>query len=142
MKKEKGFTLIELMIAMAIVGILAAVAIPAYGDFIAKSRRADAIANLQNLVNTLENCYSLNQNYQLCLAGNNGAFNNGNLKADVSRYYSVNANSEVNPNDFTLVIQAIGSQATRDAECAFLGVNRNGVKYGGTAALTIDTICW
>ena len=53
MKKDKGFTLIELLIAVAIVGILAAVAVPAYGDYIARSRRAEAISNLQNLVNTL-----------------------------------------------------------------------------------------
>lgn len=142
MKKDKGFTLIELLIAVAIVGILAAVAVPAYGDYIARSRRAEAIANLQNLVNTLENCYSLNQNYQLCLAGNNGAFADADLNADVRRYYEVNAASNVDRNDFVLVINATGSQADRDADCAFLGVNRNGVRYGGRAADTIDNICW
>lgn len=143
MKKEKGFTLIELLIAMAIVGILAAIAIPAYGDFITRSRRADAIANLQNLVNVLENCYSLNQSYAVCLAGNGGAFADADLKVDVRNYYQVNAAaSNVQRNDFVLVIQATGSQADRDADCAFLGVNRNGVKFGGRAANTIDTICW
>lgn len=142
MKKEKGFTLIELLIAMAIVGILAAIAIPAYGDFIARSRRADAVAELQRLVNTLENCYSLNQSYQTCLSGADGAFANADLKADVRRYYEVNAASNVDRNDFVLVINATGSQADRDADCAFLGVNRNGVRYGGNAANTIDDICW
>jgi type IV pilus assembly protein PilE len=142
MKKEKGFTLIELLIAMAIVGILAAIAIPAYGDFIARSRRADAIANLQNLVNVLENCYSLNQAYDVCLNDQGGAFTDADLNADVRRYYEVNAASNVDRNDFVLVINATGSQADRDADCAFLGVNRNGVRYGGRAPDTIDNICW
>lgn len=143
MKKEKGFTLIELLIAMAIVGILAAIAIPAYGDFIARSRRADAIANLQNLVNVLENCYSLNQAYDVCLNEQGGAFTDANLRADVVRYYQVDAqNSNVAVNDFTLAIRARNGQAQKDADCAFLGVNRNGVRYGGNAANTIDDICW
>lgn len=143
MKKDKGFTLIELLIAVAIVGILAAVAIPAYGDYIARSRRADAISNLQNLVNVLENCYSLNQSYATCLNGANGAFVNADLKADVVRYYQVDAqNSNVTVNDFTLAISARDGQAQKDADCAFLGVNRNGVKFGGNAANTIDNICW
>lgn len=143
MKKDKGFTLIELLIAVAIVGILAAVAIPAYGDYIARSRRADAIANLQNLVNVLENCYSLNQAYNVCLNAKDGVFADENLRADVVRYYQVDAkNSNVTVNDFTLAIRAKNGQAQKDADCAFLGVNRNGVKFGGSDANTIDKICW
>lgn len=46
MKKSQGFTLIELMIAVAIVGILSAVAVPAYSDFMKKSRRSDAVSAL------------------------------------------------------------------------------------------------
>jgi type IV pilus assembly protein PilE len=50
----KGFTLIELMIAVAIIGILAAIAVPSYQESVNKSRRADAKATLLGLANAME----------------------------------------------------------------------------------------
>jgi len=58
MNNKSGFTLIELMIAVAIVGVLAAIAIPSYQDSIRKSRRADAEGALMNFANGMERHYT------------------------------------------------------------------------------------
>ncbi|OGP53716.1 MAG: hypothetical protein A2Y65_01350 [Deltaproteobacteria bacterium RBG_13_52_11] len=49
MRGEKGVTLIEVMVVVAIVGMLAAIAIPAYNDYITRSRRSDAFTALETV---------------------------------------------------------------------------------------------
>ncbi|MCD9522538.1 prepilin-type N-terminal cleavage/methylation domain-containing protein [Photobacterium carnosum] len=54
MKKQQGFTLIELMIVVAIIGVLSAIAIPAYKDYVRKSEASSALATLKALVTPAE----------------------------------------------------------------------------------------
>ncbi|WP_422460304.1 pilin [Endozoicomonas sp. ALB115] len=56
MKKQQGFTLIELMIVVAIIGILAAVAIPQYQNYVVKAKWADNIASLASLKSAIALC--------------------------------------------------------------------------------------
>ena len=62
---QKGFTLIELMIVVAIIGILAAVAIPAYGDYTARAQAAEAFTLLDGLKTPLTELYTTNGGFDV-----------------------------------------------------------------------------
>ena len=68
--KEWGFTLVELMITVAIIGILAAVAIPAYQDYVRRGRVAEAVGALSSMQARMEQYFLDNRTYVgACVAG-------------------------------------------------------------------------
>lgn len=60
---SRGFTLIEMMIVVAIISVLAAIAIPAYGDYVRKSQVSEATSNLMEYRTRMEQFYQDNRNY-------------------------------------------------------------------------------
>jgi len=71
-KHQQGFTLIELMIVVAIIGILAAIAIPAYNDYMKKARFSECMSMSEGYKTAVAVCYSDLQALAGCSNGSNG----------------------------------------------------------------------
>jgi type IV pilus assembly protein PilE len=63
MKKDSGFTLIELMIVVAVIGILAAIAIPNYNEYVIRSKITEGLSGLSQMATKLEQYFQDNRSY-------------------------------------------------------------------------------
>lgn len=110
MTRTGGFTLIEILIAVAIVGILAAISIPMMDDYVNRSRRAEAVGLMGEMQLRLERWRAENPSYDF----SDSADEFGALPS--STYYTI-ALEEGDATSYTLKATARGAQV-RDSECA------------------------
>jgi type IV pilus assembly protein PilE len=87
MSKQSGFTLIELMITVAIIGILAAVALPAYNEYIIRGRIPDATTHLSTKRVKMEQWFQDNRTYAVVPPATNA----GNSDTTTSQYFDFSA---------------------------------------------------
>ncbi|WP_058494354.1 type IV pilin protein [Legionella worsleiensis] len=132
---REGFTLIELMIALVIIGILVSFAYPSYQQFIQKSRRADALAILTQDQIIFERCFSQNFSYATA-CGALPAF----PQVTPEGFYTVNI-SNLTATTYTLTATPLGSQVN-DTQCASMSVNQANVKTAVDATATAHPECW
>lgn len=122
----RGFTLIELMIALVVVGILAAIAIPAYTDSVRKTRRGQAKADMTEVVQALERCFTNRNTYLACFSGNTlPAPLNRSPRTGPNVFYNLSLQN-VTGTDYTVRAEPTGDQA--GDVCARLEIRQNGVR--------------
>lgn len=134
MKKDSGFTLIELMIAVVIVGILASIALPTYQNYVIKSRRADAFDGLMNLQSKQERYRASNSRYAstLSLAGYGST-------TTYDGYYTLSIRS-TSAVQYAIIAQAVAGKSQADDDgCTRMGILVNAANPRGTRR---PADCW
>lgn len=116
--RNRGFTLIEIMIVVAIVGILAAIAIPSYQQYVTQSRRAEAQAYMAELALREERYRAANNAYADHTVSTIGVSN--------STYYTFTI--VAGTNTYTITATAKGTQSTKDSSCTPLTLTEAGTK--------------
>ena len=120
-----GFSLIELMISVAIVGVLASIAYPYYGDFVQKTRRTDAQLALLEQVQAMERCKATNYSFTGCTLSST---------TSPEGHYTLTLTSTA--SSYTIEADGIGVQA-QDTECNNMSINNLGVRTPDASA-----DCW
>jgi type IV pilus assembly protein PilE len=122
-RKSSGFTMIELMIAVLIVAILAAIAVPSYRSHVVKGNRAAAQAFLMNIAQQQQQYLLDRRSYATNVAGLSMT-----TPTNVSTYYTIQDpfTTGTAPNSFSVTATPIGSQ-TNDT-CGTLTIDNLGNK--------------
>ncbi len=151
-RASAGFTLVELMVTVMIVGVLAAIAVPSYQKQVLKSRRTDAKTALLDLATREERYYSTHNAYTSAPAnlGYSGTF----PVSVGSGYYNININvcttaSGTPPcgtdagtgTSFSATATALNNQ-TKDTTCGNFGLDSTGLQSVTGSASATPSTCW
>jgi type IV pilus assembly protein PilE len=138
---QRGVTLIELMVVVAIVGLLTAIAIPSYRRYVVRANRTDAKTALLNTAQMLERCYTNSAPYAydstLCSTLGTGVTFPFTV---ASGTYVISHVGTRSPQAYLIRATPQGAQATADTECGAFNLNQLGAQtITGTG---LAATCW
>jgi type IV pilus assembly protein PilE len=142
---RRGFTLVELMIVVAVIGILASIAYPNYAEYVLRGKRAEARTALLDLMQQQERFLTQNGTYAKVPA--NTAFKTHSGDSAASGHYTLSATEcdAPAPVDLRLCVQLTAALkvAGSDPKAGNLGLNSTGAKTcTGSTSATPLTVCW
>jgi len=135
-KRNRGLTLIELVVVVTIVAILAAIAVPLYSSYIQRGRRADAKTALEQLRAAQEMWRAEKGGYSTDATGAQLITTMGASSTTISPYYTWSFTGTLNANSFTAQAVPQGSQTSDSGGTLFIGqdgskwnIDKQGVRH-------------
>ena len=136
-RHQQGFTIIEIMIVVAIIGVITAIAIPSYSEYVARGHRADARAGLLQAQQWLERASTATGTYPLTLPAEL------TLAADTTKRYTIGFQAGNTNSAFTLVAtRRMGGPQASD-RCGDFTLTNTGTRDAiNLASGTTAAECW
>jgi type IV pilus assembly protein PilE len=145
MNRHRGFTLIELLVVVAIIGILAAIAIPSYNDYVTRSKLTEAYTNLAALRVGLEQYYQDNRMYSSTVGGGTCGIAGGNTPTvQNGKYFTYTCASGGNTaqGDQTYTLTATGTPAAQGFTFTLDYQNAKATTSVGAGWAGAGSTCW
>lgn len=144
MQREQGFTLIELMIVVAIIGILAAIAYPSYTQYKVRTQRADAQSEMMTIAHRMQLLYTVNHSYAGVTVASNSIYGAAVTPKQGTAYYDLEFSpSPTVASGWTLIAKPIASTIQKDN--GWICLNDQGQKFwfkGATACGLSASSSW
>lgn len=134
--REHGFTLIELMVVVALIGVLLAIAIPAYSESVRRSRRAVAQTCLTEASQFMERFYTTNLAYHQDRAGV-AVPAPGACTQDITAFYRIEFAAV--PTATTYSLRAVPLEDQTEDDCGTLTLDNTGARGQSSGTLAL---CW
>ncbi|WKE64955.1 type IV pilin protein [Gallaecimonas kandeliae] len=134
---NRGFTLIELMVTVAVVAILAAIAYPAYTSYLAKGNRSEALTELMRLAGIEEQYRLDHRTYTADLTKVGGSASSYTVAKGT---FTISASAA--RDTLTLTATASSGQQQKDGSCAVLSIDETGHKAAKDSSGGVSDACW
>lgn len=136
-KSQSGFTLIEIMIVIAIIGIVAAIAVPSYSGYVINANRTDAMKFLTEVAGEQQRYFSSNNVYASKMS--ELGYGTADTATSPEGYYTISISTPTTTSYMLSATPVTGARQAKDDECSVFTIDFTGAKQntGGT-----NTNCW